>query len=209
MVRVEFETLEQATAWINKVVLLKEYDCYYTLKGELIFVPVKSTRPTVYGYIKYVDKDRLRKLWKDNLQIYTINRFEWNAERDLPKEYEKEVKVKDYISEELKSLASNVVKPKKSTLSPGATVWKTKNVYIKANILEELKIFYFNNVWHMTQVGKNCIRKYYPRACQKTIDTRLYNYSRYAVNNLLYLKQKRKGRFGYEFRFTPTLIWKS
>jgi hypothetical protein len=222
MVRVEFETLEQATAWIKDFTVTKEYVCYYTKKQELIFVPLKSTRPSVYGYIKKADKDDVRNLALENqMKIYLINRFEWNAERDLAKDVE-EIKVKDYISEELKSLADKVAKNEKDwkpennqkairvyfknkVYHPGETVWKGPNVYIKKNILEELEMYYFNGVWHMTKVGKNCIRKYYQQVCQKTIDTRLYNYSRYVVKELNFRKEVRLGKFGYEFKFTKVL----
>jgi len=199
MVRVEFETLEQALTWIKDFPISKEYVGYYTKKQELIFVPLKSTRPTIYGYIKKADRNQVRNLLENKMKIYVINRFEWNAERDLAKNVDEEIEVKDYISEELKSKSHETV------LIPGETVWKMPNIYIKKNVLEEMFMFYFNGVWHSTKVGKNLIRKYYPHVCQKTINSRLYNYSRYVTNKLRFRKETKLGRNGYEFRYTQTL----
>jgi hypothetical protein len=87
MGRIEFNDMKQADKWIKDIAINggKDYHGYYTSHNELILVPGKSTRPVIYGYIKFVKKDDLVEI-HDSLNIYTCDTFEWNAERGLYKE---------------------------------------------------------------------------------------------------------------------------
>ena len=87
MSRVEFEDIKQADKWIKDKAIQggKDYHGFYTNDKELILVPGKSTRPVVYGYVKFVKKDDLEQYAK-SIDIYPCNKYEWNAERGLYKE---------------------------------------------------------------------------------------------------------------------------
>ena len=88
MPRVEFETYTDAEVWLKKVVSGsdKNYIGYLTKENELIFVPTKSTQPIIYGYVRTVADTEAKDFSKHYLvPIFKINKFEWNAERGMPK----------------------------------------------------------------------------------------------------------------------------
>jgi len=87
MGRIEFEDIKQADKWIKDIAINggKDYHGYYTKHNELILVPGKSTRPVLYGYIKFALKDDLKDI-SEHINIYPCATYEWNAERGLYKE---------------------------------------------------------------------------------------------------------------------------
>jgi len=87
MGRIEFADMKQAEKWIKDIAINggKDYHGYYTSDNELILVPGKSTRPVIYGYIKFAKDDDIVDIQK-SLDIYCCEKYEWNAERGLYKE---------------------------------------------------------------------------------------------------------------------------
>ena len=87
MSRVEFKNIKQAKLWIEDVAISggKDYHAYYTSNKELIFVPGKSTRPVIYGYIEHATEEEMHDVQK-KISIYPCEEFEWNAERGLYRE---------------------------------------------------------------------------------------------------------------------------
>lgn len=80
MPRIMFDNFEEAKGWIKTFMDEKNYVGYFTEKDELIFVPIKSTRPTTYCYIKDAKLTEVSNFFKDRLMIFRVKNFDWNAE---------------------------------------------------------------------------------------------------------------------------------
>jgi len=83
MGRVEFDTITEARDWITKEIIPSEknYKGYFTKAQELCLIPSKSTRPTVYGYVKRTTWEEVRDLFSQtSVPVYKCNNYEWDAQ---------------------------------------------------------------------------------------------------------------------------------
>jgi len=89
MPRIEFRNLEEAEVWIKDIIVSsnKNYHGYFTDNNELILIPGKSTRPTIYGLVYFADYTQVKKLFdKTSIPIYRCHEYEWNPDRGMSKE---------------------------------------------------------------------------------------------------------------------------
>jgi hypothetical protein len=80
--RLYFEQLEELTKWIGDFVTSERYVAYLTSYKELIFVPLRSTRPLVYGYYVFAkdeEKKEVEELLKSKgVRTYNIKSLDWD-----------------------------------------------------------------------------------------------------------------------------------
>jgi hypothetical protein len=80
--RLYFEKLEELTKWIDDFVIPERYVAYLTSYKELIFVPLRSTRPLVYGYYVFAtdeEKKKIEELLKSKgIRLYNLKSLDWD-----------------------------------------------------------------------------------------------------------------------------------
>ena len=87
MPRYEFETKSEFESWGTKHLEPKKYEIVYTNTGDVVAVPVKSTRPIIYGYINLYKKETA-KTFAENLQkkfsvdVFCLSKYVWSTERE-------------------------------------------------------------------------------------------------------------------------------
>ena len=87
MPRPEFSNKEGFDIWAVNHLNPAKYEVYYTNDGLVIAVPLKSTRPVVYGLVNLRAKETAKEFANEltkkfNIKSYSVNHFIWNAERE-------------------------------------------------------------------------------------------------------------------------------
>jgi hypothetical protein len=84
--RLIFKDIEEFKRWIKDNCLPMRYECYITSDNEFILVPIKSTKPIKYAYIK-VSNEKIKEL-EDYIKafvnnIYRVDMLEWIEDRAI------------------------------------------------------------------------------------------------------------------------------
>jgi hypothetical protein len=80
--RVCFEKIDELEKWINDFVTADRYVAYLTSFSELVFVPLRSTRPLIYGYYVFATEEEKKKmidfLNSKGVRIYNLKSLDWD-----------------------------------------------------------------------------------------------------------------------------------
>lgn len=81
MPRFVFEDQAEFKRWIDGHVTRDRYECYISKEHEVIFVPIKSTRPVKYGYMKFPSSKETKEIQKtveaNGVKVYNAT-TEWD-----------------------------------------------------------------------------------------------------------------------------------
>jgi hypothetical protein len=84
MPTLEFSTIEELDSWRCNYAKPERYMVCVTKAKEIIFQPTKTSRPTVYGYMKVADADALKafseKMTNAGFFVTKVKSFYWNTE---------------------------------------------------------------------------------------------------------------------------------
>lgn len=85
MTRFIFKEEKEFQKWIDDHVNSDKYECYITEGNEVVLIPLRSTRPLKYAYIKLTSEtiEAVRqKLTQKGVKIYKAN-VEWADDRPV------------------------------------------------------------------------------------------------------------------------------
>ena len=85
--RLVFEKIEEFEEWIKKKAISAKYDIYITSEKEIVFLPVKSTRPILYSYIKLAKDEDLGSLETEfrnkGFSVFKVKTIDWADDRAI------------------------------------------------------------------------------------------------------------------------------
>lgn len=87
MPRYEFSNDNEFLNWATGSLNSKKYELVCTSFGEVIAVPVKSTRPLIYGYVSFCTVEQAKKLTGElnkqfGVKVLAMKKFVWSTERE-------------------------------------------------------------------------------------------------------------------------------
>ena len=84
MPRLVFSVLEEFLRWIRDNVKPDRYSAYFTDEGEVLLVPLRSTRPILYAYFKGEDLASVKKSLESlGVKFYEVQAVEWADDRPV------------------------------------------------------------------------------------------------------------------------------
>jgi len=82
--RLVFNDLEQFKTWCKEFLRYGRHVAYVSDIGEIVIVPIRSTKPLVYAYIDLVDKEEAEKVAEGlGVHVFRVKAVEWSDERPV------------------------------------------------------------------------------------------------------------------------------